>query len=134
MLSNLYVSSHPSPYLPKFAPSQSPFEINDEPPTTTLRGGTLLHQGFYDLLSMIPTPSPSRFPLFSWRQPEQPVVAGPRYEDLLPVNVGIDTIVPSGSFPVSPAILKKSKRISKDMVSKPTGFMCADSAKSFTCR
>jgi hypothetical protein len=27
---------------------------------TTLTEGTLLHKGFYDLLSMIPTPSPSR--------------------------------------------------------------------------
>ena len=91
---------------------------SEEPATTTLRGGTLLHQGFYDLISMIPTPSPL---LFGWR----PLVAGPRYEDISPVVVGIDTATPTISCPISPIILKKSKRISKDMVSRPSGFMCA---------
>lgn len=49
-----------------------------------LPAGTLLHKGFYDLLTMIPTP------LFQWR-------------------------------PLPP---RKNKRISKDMVSNPTGFLC----------
>lgn len=67
MLSNHYIPSHSD--LPEFAPILSPFETNDELPTTTLRGGTLLHQVSYDLLSAITT---SRFLLFGWRQ--QPIV------------------------------------------------------------
>jgi protein-serine/threonine kinase len=112
-----------SPYLSHYAypPSPSsprPHDVYDEPPTTTLPGGTVLHQGFYDLLAMIPTPSPSRL-LWgeSWNQ--QPVVAGPRYEDLsLKPNVGMSTSTPPLSTPVL------SKKGSKDMVSKPTRFVC----------
>jgi hypothetical protein len=53
-----------SPYFsqyayPQFGPGTR-LDVSDEPPTTTLPGGTLLHQGFYDLLAMIPTPSLSR--------------------------------------------------------------------------
>src|ERR1700728_1991251 len=58
---NVYHSFVPSP------------DVNDEPPTTTLPGGTLLHQGFYDLLAMIPTPSPSRL-LWGAGWNKQPVV------------------------------------------------------------
>ena len=95
-----------------------------DPPATTLPGGTLLHQGFYDLLSMIPTPSPSRL---LWGNQEPVVVAGPRYEDLPPSrgnlvhNVHPPVIVPPVSPPYSS---KKGRRISKDMVSAPTGFVC----------
>ncbi|OBZ68200.1 Serine/threonine-protein kinase CBK1 [Grifola frondosa] len=97
----------------------------DEPPTA-LRGGTLLHKGFYDLLAMIPsTPSPSR--LF-WRSPANAdcePVAGPRYE-----NIG--TNADANVKPVSPLMSSassapfkslKTRRISKDMVSRPTGFV-----------
>jgi protein-serine/threonine kinase len=107
-----------SPYAHlSLAPSPQPPDVNDETPTTTLPGGTLLHQGFYDLLAMIPTPSPSRLLWGGWN--EQPVVAGPRYEDLPPRT---NTIPHS---PIStPLPSKKGRRISKDMVSKPTGFVC----------
>ncbi|KAJ7902019.1 kinase-like domain-containing protein [Mycena olivaceomarginata] len=78
---------------------------------TTLPGGTLLHKGFYDLLSMIPTPSPSRL---IWGAPaaEEPGLAGPRYEEIRQVS------------PLSsPPPVRKARRISKDMVSRPTGFV-----------
>lgn len=109
---------------PPFAPSARLPNVYDEPPTT-LPGGTLLHQGFYDLLSMIPTPSPSR--LFwgaGWNQ--QPVVAGPRYEDLPAVAPApTDKIISPTTPPASPTSpLKKGRKISKDMVSSPTGFVC----------
>ena len=49
----------------------------------------MLYHGFYDLSVTIPMPSPSR--LFwgaGWSQ--QPIVAGPRYEDISPrTNVGM---------------------------------------------
>src|SRR5882672_3657410 len=109
-----------SPYLSHYAyPPTCPPDVYDESPTTTLPGGTLLHQGFYDLLAMIPTPSPSRL-LWGWNQ--QPVVAGPRYENIPEINVGG---VSTPTSPISsPVPLKKGRRISKDMVSKPTGFVC----------
>lgn len=101
------------------------YQDYDEPePTTTLPGGTLLHKGFYDLLAMIPTPSPSRL---LWGAPVQsePVIAGPRYEDLSPPAVPAPNR--NKPFPVSPPLspvtVKKGRRISKDMVSKPTGFV-----------
>ncbi|PPQ62918.1 hypothetical protein CVT24_006158 [Panaeolus cyanescens] len=83
----------------------------DQPQTSSIPVGTILHKGFYDLLAMIPTPSPSRL---LWRaqpptSPEHSILAGPRYEDLT-TNV----------IKSSP---KKGRRVSKDMVSKPTGFV-----------
>lgn len=100
-----------TPYAyPSYAPPHQSV-IPDEPETSTVPTGTFLHKGFYDLLAMIPTPSPSRL---LWGPPnEEPVVAGPRYEDIRPP--------PGGAVKASP---KKGRRISKDMVSKPTGFVC----------
>ncbi|KAF8070658.1 kinase-like domain-containing protein [Lyophyllum atratum] len=99
---------------PQFAPH--PPHTYDEP-VSRVPAGTLLHKGFYDLLAMIPTPSPSRL---LWGAPQtsptvpDPIVAGPRYE-----NIG-----PSSTRAVGPAVsAKKGRRISKDMVSKPTGFV-----------
>ncbi|KAF5380439.1 hypothetical protein D9615_004608 [Tricholomella constricta] len=99
---------------PQFTPQ--PPHIYDEP-SSSIPAGTLLHKGFYDLLAMIPTPSPSRL---IWGAPQSsplttdPVVAGPRYE-----NIG-----PSPTRAAAPAVsLKKGRRISKDMVSRPTGFV-----------
>jgi len=112
--SDIYSLSNPyfSPYsYPPFNPH--PPDLYDEP-TTTLPGGTLLHKGFYDLLAMIPTPSPSRF-LWGTTTPD-PVLAGPRYEDLIP-GPNARPSAPTISPPI------KSRRISKDMVSKPTGFV-----------
>ena len=112
-----------SPYYP-FHPFQSygvtpTTQFSDHP--TTLRGGTMLHKGFYDLLALIPsTPSPSRF-FWPTRAPQDPEpVAGPRYEEI--------QCTPPKSLPVQapsspPPPLRKGRRISKDMVSKPTGFV-----------
>ncbi|KIK67177.1 hypothetical protein GYMLUDRAFT_37234 [Collybiopsis luxurians FD-317 M1] len=77
--------------------------------------GTLLHKGFYDLLSMIPTPSPSRM-LQQWR-PDNTLLAGARYED-----IGTAPLRPAASPPSTP-VVKKGRRISKDMVSNPMGFV-----------
>ncbi|KAF8650451.1 hypothetical protein AX16_005253 [Volvariella volvacea WC 439] len=113
--SDTYSLSNPyfSPYAFPPAVPQPP-DIYDEQPRTTLRGGTLLHKGFYDLLAMIPTPSPSRL---LWGAPaaasspkprqDQEPIAGPRYEDIR----------------APPVPLKKVRRVSKDMVSKPTNFV-----------
>ncbi|KAF8348356.1 kinase-like protein [Amanita rubescens] len=80
----------------------------DELPAMIIPSGTLLHKGFYDLLAMIPTPLPSRI-LWNTSAPEQPVLVGPRYEH----------IAPTGTRPT----VRKGRRVSKDMVSKPTGFV-----------
>jgi protein-serine/threonine kinase len=122
LATDMHESSHPYP---------RPNDLHNELPTTTLPGGTMLHQGFYDLLAMIPTPSPSR--LFwgaGWNQ--QPVVAGPRYEDISPnrSNVGVSKPAPPISAPVP---FKKGRRISKDMVSKPTGFVCVTTIRCSLC-
>ncbi|KAI0256317.1 hypothetical protein BJV78DRAFT_455348 [Lactifluus subvellereus] len=121
-LSNPYQSPHPHPHPPYGLPGPS-LPPRDDPPAATLRGGTLLHKGFYDLLALIPTPSPSRFLWGASADPAPDVVAGPRYEDLPGSNDApggkVVVSLPS-SGPVSP---KKGKRISKDMVSKPLGFV-----------
>jgi protein-serine/threonine kinase len=106
---------YPTHY-PYFAPNSVahlPANIYDEP-SSTLRGGTLLHKGFYDLLAMIPTPSPSRF--FWGPSSPQPDPAGPRYEDIAPGP-------PPKQVAIAPPPPKKGRRISKDMVSNPTGFL-----------
>jgi protein-serine/threonine kinase len=117
-------SDYPAPFprSPPFAENKA--RVNNAP--TTLRGGTLLHKGFYDLLALIPsTPSPSRF---FWPQQDPEPIAGPRYEDIAPngsdaANTAIQA--PAVSPPSSPTAAKvlKPRRISKDMVSKPMGFM-----------
>lgn len=86
-------------------------DLYEEPATSSFPVGTILHKGFYDLLSMIPTPSPSRF-LSGWRASppsNNDSVAGPRYEELDTARIK--------------AMPKKGRRVSKDMVSKPTGFV-----------
>jgi hypothetical protein len=120
----------PNPYdyrpdgYPFSGPSFAPYSYPQTPQLpTTLPGGTLLHKGFYDLLAMIPTPSPSRL---IWGAPaaEEPGLAGPRYEEIRPA-------APPASGPpgrqispqTSPAPARKARRISKDMVSRPTGFV-----------
>ncbi|KAJ2914388.1 hypothetical protein MD484_g6031, partial [Candolleomyces efflorescens] len=87
-------------------------DVYDSPATSSLPVGTFLHKGFYDLLSMIPTPSPSRL-LWGPPKPEpEPIVAGPRYEHIHPPANNAVKAMP-----------KKGRRVSKDMVSKPTGFV-----------
>ncbi|KAH8107922.1 kinase-like protein [Cristinia sonorae] len=109
------------PSFPYSYPGPAAYDIGDLPPRT-LRGGTLLHKGFYDLLALIPsTPSPSRF---FWGNPEEPEpLAGPRYEDIRPGTQNA-TLPQAQSPPTSnsPRNLK-SRRVSKDMVSKPMGFV-----------
>lgn len=110
-----------SPYYP-FRPYQSygatqtaPF--SDRP--TTLRGGTILHKGFFDLLALIPsTPSPSRF-FWPARATGPEPVAGPRYEEIPSPPNSPPLQAPSSP----PPPFRKGRRISKDMVSKPTGFV-----------
>ncbi|KAI0000573.1 kinase-like protein [Russula vinacea] len=100
--------------------------VDEEPPAATLRGGTLLHKGFYDLLALIPTPSPSRFLWGESADPSPDAVAGPRYEDLPESNnaTSVKFAPPAVSLPSpGPVSSKKARRISKDMVSKPTGFV-----------
>jgi protein-serine/threonine kinase len=122
-LSNPYQSPHPLP--PYGLPGPS-LPFHDGQPAATLRGGTLLHKGFYDLLALIPTPSPSRFLWGASADPAPSVLAGPRYEDLPGFNnaPGGKLILPAVTLPSSgPVSPKKGKRISKDMVSKPIGFV-----------
>jgi len=102
------------------------FPVDEEQPAATLRGGTLLHKGFYDLLALIPTPSPSRILWGAGADPPPDVVAGPRYEDLPGSNnaPSVKFPPPAVSLPSpGPVSSKKARRISKDMVSNPTGFM-----------
>ena len=115
----------PSFPIAPFAASGPLYDYEDQP--RTLRGGTLLHKGFYDLLSLIPsTPSPSRF--FWPRAEEVEPVAGPRYEDIRPGTQNAPKSPPPTQpspvtqSPSSPRSLK-TRRVSKDMVSKPTGFV-----------
>jgi hypothetical protein len=102
--------------------------VDEERPAATLRGGTLLHKGFYDLLALIPTPSPSRFLWGASADLPPDAVAGPRYEDIPQPEPNhapsVKFAPPAVSLP-SPGLVpsKKARRISKDMVSKPTGFV-----------
>lgn len=108
--SDIYSLNNPysMPYAyPPHAPP--PPDLYEEQTTTSIPAGTFLHKGFYDLLAMIPTPSPSRL-LWSSPSPPENVVAGPKYEDMN-ANTG------------TRAMPKKGRRVSKDMVSKPTGFV-----------
>ncbi|KAF8514253.1 kinase-like domain-containing protein [Hysterangium stoloniferum] len=107
-------------FLPYFSrqPELNPSTNNNTEPTTNpLPRGTLLHKGFYDLLTAIPSASPSRLwrPAATQQQPD-PLLAGPRYDQLpQPSN-------PPVTVARAPP-QRKNRRISKDMVSKPTGFV-----------
>lgn len=97
------------------APYRSPSaDVYDEA-TPLLPAGTILHRGFYDLLAMIPTPSPSRL---LWRATQPQRSASPRYEEINPKNnVNSGQALPSLTPP------KKARKITKDMVSPPTCFV-----------
>ncbi|KAJ8509059.1 hypothetical protein ONZ45_g8729 [Pleurotus djamor] len=122
---NPYFAPYPGPYSP-FSSNAIP-DLHDEP-TSSVPVGTMLHKGFYDLLAMIPTPSPSRL---IWGPPAsapEPVVAGPRYEHIPPgpppeLRPSAPAPVSSHAAPPPPNGLRKGRRISKDMVSHPTGFV-----------
>ncbi|KAG8932846.1 hypothetical protein FRC03_000163 [Tulasnella sp. 419] len=92
--------------------------------------GTILHKGFFDLLALIPsTPvgqTVSRFWSGVTAQQDN-TMAGARYETIPPpVSPPTSPTTPKVMAPTSPptsAPLKKGRRISKDMISKPTGFV-----------
>ncbi|KAH6914294.1 AGC/NDR protein kinase [Coprinopsis sp. MPI-PUGE-AT-0042] len=117
--SDMYYRNQPS-YNPYAYPSHHvppPPDLYGQSATSSIPVGTLLHKGFYDLLSMIPTPSPSRLiwgdPPPSAPKPDtDPALAGPRYEEIPPTQNAAIKAMP-----------KKGRRVSKDMVSKPTGFV-----------
>lgn len=97
-------------------PSTNPYESV----VTALPGGTLIHKGFYDLLALVPTTS-SASKLLWGNNKKEDIVAGPRYEN-------IDSSPPAKSNnyagpSLSPILAKKGRKVNKDMVSKPTGFM-----------
>jgi protein-serine/threonine kinase len=131
--------AYPYPYGQYPASSRSPDPLYDQR-QSTLPGGTLLHMGFYDLLSMIPTPNPSRLlsAYFGAQRQNEPLQAGPRYEEIATPQAGwspgrspptpYPLKVPSPPYPSGPPQAavspRKGRRISKDMVSKPTGFVC----------
>jgi len=83
-------------------------------------------QGLFDLLALIPTPSPSRILWGAGADPPPDVVAGPRYEDLPESNnaLSVKFAPPAVGLPSpGPVSSNKARRISKDMVSKPTDFV-----------
>uniref|UniRef100_D8Q901 non-specific serine/threonine protein kinase n=1 Tax=Schizophyllum commune (strain H4-8 / FGSC 9210) TaxID=578458 RepID=D8Q901_SCHCM len=137
MAASPYYSPGPYPYPSTFFPQHHYDQETFGGPSqfkTTLPGGTLLHKGFYDLLAMIPTPSPSRFLLGATggspppAPPSDRLVAGPRYETIRPGKPPMPPPAPAPrspaySPPPSPATPRKGRRISKDMVSNPTGFV-----------
>ena len=82
----------------------------------------MLHKGFYDLLALIPsTPSPSRFFWPARTSQDSEPVAGPRYDQIPPSSPPRPLPAQAPSSPQSP--LRKGRRISKDIISKPTGFV-----------
>lgn len=122
---DLYSASSPySTPFPYFPFSSRPAAAEEYTPTRSiLAGGTLLHKGFYDLLALA---TPSRF--FASATPSK-LTPGPPYEQ---INAGsppaivtsaanVKDIKPPAPGAVTP--LRKGRRISKDMVSSPTGFV-----------
>ena len=110
----------------EYRPPGPNLPVDEERPDATLRGGTPLHNGFYDLLALIPTPSPSRFLRGASADPPPDVVAGPRYEDMVESNNArsVNHTPPTVSLPSpGPVPSKKARRIKKYMSSKPTGFV-----------
>ena len=138
---NLYAHPYPTLYdqpIPGQYYSPSPNVHSPSPPaprpqgSSILPGGMMLHKGFYDLLALIPTTATTAS-RFLWGTPQEETLSGPRY-DQLPVqanrpktDVNMPRNTPPGqhtSPPTSPTNnLKKTRRISKDMVSKPTRFV-----------
>lgn len=116
------------PYHHSFAPSP-PTMPGYEAPSATLRGGTLLHKGFYDLLALIPsipsTPSPSRLFWPAAQSPENELISGPRYEEIPDNDMPAQKPIAQPTSPTASSAPRnlKTRRISKDMVSRPTGFV-----------
>ena len=114
-----------------FPPIRAPENVNAarsggfyQQTSKILAGGTILHKGFYDLLSLIPTPaSASRF----WASLTPDPIAGPRYEDQAMKPAPNTLTLPADSPKHAQPLPGKSngRRITKDMVSKPTGFVYA---------
>ncbi|KAL4080316.1 kinase-like domain-containing protein, partial [Scleroderma yunnanense] len=109
------VTSSPYPY-PSYCPP--PSDVYDGATPTLLPAGALLHRGFYDLLAMIPTPSPSRL-LWGVTQPQRPTKAMAIWYEK--INAKNDVNSGQALPPFTPP--KKVRIISKDMVSPPTRFV-----------
>lgn len=108
------------PRVSYYRPAVYPYPAYDTPThyeqSSILPAGTLLHKGFYDLLAMIPTPSPSRFLWGTGGSNQAPPTdgeLGPRHEDINTKSRHMPRSSP----------LKKGRRVSKDMVSRPTDFV-----------
>ncbi|KAG9006011.1 hypothetical protein FRB95_006459 [Tulasnella sp. JGI-2019a] len=97
----------------------------DQQGASAFPGGTILHKGFYDLLALSApvVQSVSRFWNATAAKTESSLVAGPQYERLLPATPPRVTNLPATSTPTSPITPVKKRRISKDMVSSPRGFL-----------
>lgn len=122
--SDLVPIGAPYPYPTYWSPT---VDVYDEA-APMLPAGAVLHRGFYDLLAMIPTPSPSRL-LWRATQPQRSAraMASPRYEEINPKNnVNSGHALPSLTPP------KKARKISKDMVSPPTCFVWVFKKKILT--
>lgn len=142
------------------APTYAGFgRLDEENPSDTGRGtlprGTVLHKGFYDLLSILPNTASQ---LRAWKGPrdEDNIIAGPRYDEIPAPETPpkpsppqqaepprgllgrVSAILPplepqttrlaasiSAYFasPPSPTAPTNPRRVSKDMISSPTGFM-----------
>ena len=112
------------PYTYSPHPAREPAVNSEAISNNSYLRGTLLHRGFYDLLALIPsTPSPSRF-FWGGNQREE-LLAGPKYDNSNPPSHPPNSgYIPSRPPPVSPpSSPQKGRRISKDMVSRPTGFV-----------
>ncbi|CAE7220852.1 unnamed protein product [Rhizoctonia solani] len=110
----------------------SPITVNSH------RNATLVHRGFYDLLSLVPGTAGvgvgTRRGQLNTMWPNDELVAGQRYEDI-PARRPAPAPPPGGTYtrpagvPVSPPRAqeptspKGKRRISKDMVSQPMGFV-----------
>ncbi|PPQ86771.1 hypothetical protein CVT25_012416 [Psilocybe cyanescens] len=111
-ISNRIYSSQDPYIIPSAYPPYAPYPPSDhyeEPLTISIPARPFLYKGFYDLLVMIPIP-PSRLLWKAHDPPAEPVLAGPRYEDL-------------ERNTATRAMPKKGQRVSKETVSKPTGFV-----------
>ncbi|KAG1829143.1 kinase-like domain-containing protein [Suillus variegatus] len=88
----------------KYYDNSYPLSSQDQSPSTILPPGTILHNGFYDLLAMIPTP---------WGTGGSTHGELARHEDIHQKSRHMP-----GSSP-----LKKGRRVSKALVSRPTDFV-----------
>lgn len=94
-----------------------------------LAGSTMLHDGFYQILSIIPTPSSPRLLWGPWNQSSS-IIPGPRYEDIAPSKPPY--LVPGGIEPPSSFATPSTKyrQVRKETISPPTDFVYAPNSIS----